>query len=86
MRAILLSTIANIAAHSRAKIASSTRSIRETVARVARPGLPGFKAAALCALPPFKTVQRTTDLRTVCGANLYVNSGKTAPAAGRAHH
>ena len=38
MRAILLSTIANIAAHSRAKIASSTRSIRETVARVARPG------------------------------------------------
>ena len=31
--AILLSTIANIAAHSRAKAASSTRSIRETVAR-----------------------------------------------------
>ena len=43
VRAILLSIIANIAAHSRAKIASSTRSIRETVARVARPGLPGFK-------------------------------------------
>ena len=45
VRAILLSTIANIAAHSRAKTASSNRSIRKTVARGARPGLPAVSGA-----------------------------------------
>jgi hypothetical protein len=45
VRAILLSTIANIAAHSVAKTASSNRSIRKTVARGARPGLPAVSGA-----------------------------------------
>jgi hypothetical protein len=60
VRAILLSIIAKIAAHSRAKTASSNRSIRETVARVARPGLPGFKRRPYSPFRPSRLFKEQT--------------------------